>query len=195
MLVVGGLLLLPLIRPVALPFLRPLPTPVMLAVPPGPPPAAQVHTVPKAADSNMENGKIIMPPSIPRHVRVFQEEVAPPQIAQVGPYVIGSPGPDGARDGVPYSIGHPSNSLPIPPPPTITSHPLRISEMSEGNLVRKVQPAYPPLARSARIQGSVVLAAIISREGTIENLRVLAGARRPFRRQTRARRPQPLRKE
>jgi protein TonB len=47
--------------------------------------------------------------------------------------------------------------------------------MSEGNLIRKVQPNYPPLARSARIQGSVVLQAVISKEGTIENLKVLSG--------------------
>jgi protein TonB len=47
--------------------------------------------------------------------------------------------------------------------------------MMEGNLIRRVQPQYPPLARSARVQGRVVLAAIISKEGTIENLRVLEG--------------------
>jgi protein TonB len=38
-----------------------------------------------------------------------------------------------------------------------------------------VQPAYPPLARSARIQGTVVLQAVISKQGTIENLSVLSG--------------------
>jgi protein TonB len=47
--------------------------------------------------------------------------------------------------------------------------------MMEGNLLRRVQPAYPPLARSARIQGQVVLAAVISKEGMIENLHVLEG--------------------
>jgi protein TonB len=47
--------------------------------------------------------------------------------------------------------------------------------MMEGNLIYKVQPIYPPLARSARIQGSVVLRAVISRTGTIENLQVLSG--------------------
>ena len=36
-------------------------------------------------------------------------------------------------------------------------------------------PSYPPLARSARIQGPVVLAAVISKAGTIENLRALSG--------------------
>ncbi len=50
-----------------------------------------------------------------------------------------------------------------------------ISHMMEGNLTRKVQPDYPPLARQARIQGAVVLQAVISREGNIENLQVLSG--------------------
>ena len=45
----------------------------------------------------------------------------------------------------------------------------------EGNLIYRVQPAYPPLARSARIQGTVQLRAIISRTGTIENLQVMSG--------------------
>src|SRR5207253_9769070 len=57
----------------------------------------------------------------------------------------------------------------------------RISHMMEGNLIRRVQPAYPPLARSARIQGQVVLAAVISKEGMIENLRVLEGHPMPVR--------------
>jgi periplasmic protein TonB len=47
--------------------------------------------------------------------------------------------------------------------------------MVEGNLIRRVQPVYPPLARTARIQGPVVLAAVISKAGAIENLRVLSG--------------------
>lgn len=42
-------------------------------------------------------------------------------------------------------------------------------------MVHKVLPTYPPLARSARIQGQVVLQAMISKQGAIENLRVLSG--------------------
>jgi protein TonB len=63
--------------------------------------------------------------------------------------------------------------MPVAPAPKIA--PLRISHMSEGDVIRRVQPAYPPLARSARIQGLVVLQAVISKQGTIEDLRVLAG--------------------
>jgi protein TonB len=47
--------------------------------------------------------------------------------------------------------------------------------MMEGNLIHRVQPEYPPLARQARIQGEVVLHAVISRDGTIENLQVVSG--------------------
>jgi len=52
---------------------------------------------------------------------------------------------------------------------------VRLSHWSEGNLVYRVQPSYPPLARQARIQGPVELRAIISKNGTIENLSVLSG--------------------
>jgi protein TonB len=38
-----------------------------------------------------------------------------------------------------------------------------------------VQPVYPPLARSARIQGSVVLEALIGRDGTMQNLKLISG--------------------
>jgi len=47
--------------------------------------------------------------------------------------------------------------------------------MMEGNLIYRVQPVYPLLARQARIQGTVLLRAVISREGTIENLQVVSG--------------------
>ena len=47
--------------------------------------------------------------------------------------------------------------------------------MNEGDLIHKILPVYPPPARSARIQGQVVLQAVISKQGVIENLIVLAG--------------------
>jgi len=53
---------------------------------------------------------------------------------------------------------------------------VRVSQgVTEGLLTRKVQPAYPPLAKTARIQGDVVLNALISKNGNIENLRVMSG--------------------
>ena len=42
-------------------------------------------------------------------------------------------------------------------------------------MFRKVPPAYPPLARQARIQGRGLLQAQISKEGNIENLQLISG--------------------
>ena len=44
-----------------------------------------------------------------------------------------------------------------------------------GNVESRVNPVYPPEAKQAGIQGSVVLHAVISKDGTIENLSVLSG--------------------
>jgi periplasmic protein TonB len=44
-----------------------------------------------------------------------------------------------------------------------------------GNLLDKTVPQYPEIARTARIQGTVVLQATIAKDGTIQNLRVIDG--------------------
>ena len=49
------------------------------------------------------------------------------------------------------------------------------SDVMAGNLLNKVLPVYPPDAKKARIQGTVVLDAVISKDGNVENLRVLSG--------------------
>jgi periplasmic protein TonB len=167
------LLLIPLIRPVAIPFLRTLETPVMLAPPPGPPPSGPPHAINRPAQSNLANGVVILPTVIPPHIQMVEETEGPPQLGPAGPYVPGSTG-NGDPRGVAFGFGNSVRVLP-PAPPPVATRPIRISSMSEGDLIRKVQPAYPPIARSARIQGQVLLAAIISKAGTIENLRVIAG--------------------
>jgi protein TonB len=63
----------------------------------------------------------------------------------------------------------------IAAPPTTIKREFRTSTMLEGSLIRRVQPVYPPLARSARIQGSVVLEALIGRDGTMQNLKLISG--------------------
>jgi len=63
--------------------------------------------------------------------------------------------------------------MPIVPKPV--SKVFRTSTILQGSLIRRVQPTYPPLAKSARIQGPVILEAMISKAGTIDNLRVLSG--------------------
>jgi periplasmic protein TonB len=76
--------------------------------------------------------------------------------------------------------------LPIPttlnPPPIATSttpprpHTIVISHLDEGMLIRRVQPVYPNVAKMARVQGSVVLSALISTRGDIEGLQVVSGS-------------------
>ena len=61
------------------------------------------------------------------------------------------------------------------PPPPVTQKPLRVSRVMDGFLIHRVQPDYPAPARQVRVQGAVVIAALISQEGAIENLRVLSG--------------------
>jgi protein TonB len=47
--------------------------------------------------------------------------------------------------------------------------------VATGMLLQKTIPIYPPIAKAARVQGTVVLQATISKTGTIENLRVISG--------------------
>lgn len=44
-----------------------------------------------------------------------------------------------------------------------------------ANLIRQVKPVYPQLARQARISGAVRFTAVISRDGTIQNLQLVSG--------------------
>jgi protein TonB len=44
-----------------------------------------------------------------------------------------------------------------------------------GSILSRPEPAYPAIAKQARIQGTVILSATISRAGTIENLTVVSG--------------------
>jgi protein TonB len=63
----------------------------------------------------------------------------------------------------------------VPPPPPAVAKPTRVSRMMDGLLIHRVQPDYPVIAKRAGIQGPVMISALISKEGTIENLRVLSG--------------------
>jgi len=47
--------------------------------------------------------------------------------------------------------------------------------VQSANLLEKVDPVYPPLAREARIQGTVRFTAIIGRDGHVQNLQLISG--------------------
>ena len=52
---------------------------------------------------------------------------------------------------------------------------VRISPDASDIVARPVQPSYPLLARQMKVQGSVILQALIGRDGIIQNLRVVSG--------------------
>ena len=86
----------------------------------------------------------------------------------------GVPGAAGGQMG--GVIGGIINSTPVAVPKVATPQRVRVSQgVTQGLLIRKIQPTYPPLARQARIQGAVLLQAEISKDGSIQNLRLISG--------------------
>jgi periplasmic protein TonB len=172
---IGVLVLIPLIYTEALPkgqlttfLVAPPPPP-----PPPPPPAAapvvKVHKV----ETDLNNGQLRTPTAIPKKVAMIKEDEPPPSAnaGVMGGVAGGVPG--GQMGGV---IGGIISSTPVAVPRVATPQRVRVSQgVSQGLLVRKVNPNYPPLARQARIQGQVVLQAEISKDGSIENLRLVSG--------------------
>jgi TonB family protein len=54
--------------------------------------------------------------------------------------------------------------------------PVRVPDDAAQNLlIRKVSPLYPPLARQARIQGTVILKIVISKSGNVQSLQLVKG--------------------
>jgi protein TonB len=81
--------------------------------------------------------------------------------------------PGGAVGGV---LGGIISGTPTAVPKVATPQRVRVSQgVSQGLLIHQVKPTYPPLARQARIQGVVVLQAVIGKDGNIQNLKVVSG--------------------
>ncbi|HEY7098723.1 MAG TPA: energy transducer TonB [Terriglobales bacterium] len=170
----GLLLLIPLLSTQGLPqleFATPLTVPVSL-------PLAPTTLAQPRVTSNSSNvtpdGTVIVIRSIPRSIEMVTDAAEPPQIGIGTVGVVGGTGDHWSDNGVLRSIAGGSGAVPSLPPPTVTP-PRRVSRIMEGNLIHRVQPDYPAIARSARVQGEVILAAVISKDGAIENLRVVRG--------------------
>jgi TonB family protein len=48
-------------------------------------------------------------------------------------------------------------------------------KVQEANLINRVMPTYPSLAKATRIQGDVVLAVVIGKDGTVQEIKVVSG--------------------
>ncbi len=177
--IVCVLLLVPLVHMEALPNLRWITTPVPPPPPPGPPAARTAHVRTIRRPAPPSTSTITVPSVIPTHIAIIRDE--PPEPPAIGPgnWVPGGLDLPGGRrrDGVLNSVLR-DTSVP-PPPPLPARQPatrrIHISVIEQAKLLFHPDPEYPPLAKMARIQGTVRMEAVISKDGTIQDLKALSG--------------------
>jgi protein TonB len=66
----------------------------------------------------------------------------------------------------------------VAPPPPKPAAPTRVKQggnVTAASILNQTRPVYPALARQARIQGNVVLHAIIDKDGKVAQLEVISG--------------------
>ena len=158
-----ALILIPLLCPQALPqrcctllqpcctFLKPQPKP-------------QPTTETARPTTEMQGGHLFAPPRIP--IGIVMVGVPEPPIISGDLTSIG-PG-DNMKDLFHTQAG-PSVRQEVKAPIQVPS------TVEEVLLIRKTMPVYPPIARAAHIEGTVRLAATISKTGYIENLHIASG--------------------
>ncbi len=173
------LILIPLLYTEALPgavtkSLLVAPAPPREAVP-EPPPKIQ----PRSAMRVFDGRKLFAPVFIPKQIPSAVQTAPAPDIGVVGS--VGEANGSGAS-GVIGSILGSVPQAPIAPPPEAqlknqsARKPVPLGgRVAEANLIRRVMPVYPALARSARVQGAVEFTALISKDGHIENLQLVHG--------------------
>ena len=125
---------------------------------------------------------LVLPRRIPDKPMILQDPDSLPA-ASVGVGVDGGFGNStGSGDSVIDSLVR-SASVAAPPPPPVMRREApkpvpRITvggNVQKGKLISGPRPIYPPLARQARVSGTVKLKAVISRDGTILDLRAVSG--------------------
>jgi len=172
---VGVMLIVPLMFTEALPNQQLL-TYLIAPPPPPPPPAPPPVEVKVVRQTDMlNNGQLRTPSRIPQKIEVIREAEAPPPAPASG-VVGGVPGgiPGGQLQGVIGGIISSSAVSAIPKLQPLKR--IRVSQgVTQGMVIRKVEPAYPKIALGARITGVVLLKAVISKDGEIKELQVVSG--------------------
>jgi periplasmic protein TonB len=168
--IIGFMVLIPLLFTEALPKAQLMMALVAPPPPPPPPPPAEVHIV-KQVQTDIVNGQLRTPTKIPKKVEMIKEEEAPPPMT--AGVVGGVPGgvPGGSMGGVMGGIIGGSALI-----PKVAVQRIRVSSgVTQGMVIKKVEPVYPAIAKTARVQGTVILAAVIGKDGAIQNLHVVSG--------------------
>jgi protein TonB len=167
--ILTALVVIPLIYPSALPV-RPLPYLIASMQPPkGEAPIPHRANTP-ASTSAARNilDQFRAPTQIPTSIFIARD----PEPGRL----TGIPGGDQTADG--NTPGAFDDAFHHPTPVVTHSEPKTIpvsARVEEGMIVFRTIPTYPIIARTAHVEGTVVLAATISKQGTIENLRVMSG--------------------
>ena len=167
------LVILPLLRPEAIPFLHEAP---QLIAPPAPrPPMQPVHVrmVEHAAASTPALPVETLPASAPTlHLPSLH-----PTNSDTVPAIDTGVRMTGTGSGaVIPGLGDPAGSSNIRVTRAAPAGPLQVSSgVTSGMLLTPITPVYPNIAKATRTQGAVVMEAVISRTGTIESLHVVSG--------------------
>ena len=162
-----ALILIPLIYPEALSRMA---MAILMEAPPAPTtlpkPVARIEHA-DVVQPEVRGSVIFAPTVIPQKTYIADrpETLAPVDVATLG-------------DGGPGDGNNPFGSQSQHPVVReVGRGPVRISGLIvEGLLIKKTVPVYPAIAKATGTQGTVVLQATISRNGTIENLRVASGS-------------------
>ena len=173
--VIGILIIVPLMQTDALPKAQ-LMT-FLAAPPPPPPPPPPPAKAPPVVVHRVSVADLMKAPTvIPKTISKIKEQPVVQATGVVGGVAGGMPG--GSVGGVLGGIIGGVAAGPPPPPPPKPKTPQRIrvgGQVEAAKLIYKPTPEYPPLAKMARIQGTVRLEAIIAKDGTIQDLKVMSG--------------------
>jgi len=170
--IIALLMLIPLWATVGLRFERTVSTPIRMSTKTsdsGPTPHLHQGGRPSRVRVIPYTGRILAPGRLP--YRIHDRPGLAEQLVAPGAPGIGSCAPFAPGLAILTISSQPS----VPVAAKSIEKIFRKSEILEGSLIRKVEPRYPPLAMAARIQGPVVLEAVISKAGKIENLRLVSG--------------------
>jgi protein TonB len=149
-----------------LPTPKPSPTQTQT---PKPTPTEEAAPTPRV-QSEMMNTQLNAPARISHDIKAMSDKEAPPSSG------FGATGVEGLGGNPSGGVGSVFSGKTGPRVTAEVSKTLNVSGgVMSGRLISKTNPVYPPLARAARVEGTVVLHATISKAGVIENLNVISG--------------------
>jgi protein TonB len=116
----------------------------------------------------MMNNQLTAPTRIPHDIKMVAEKEAAPSS---GFGVAGMEGLGGSGSGISDMFAGTKTKVQAAAPKKVNIS----AGVSQGLLLQKTTPVYPPIAKAARVSGTVVLQATISKTGSIEGLHVISG--------------------